>query len=158
MAAYRTRTEWALAEWILGVVSCSTAITGIAGGIVSEALRDTASNMPWFLSFYVTGSIMIVIAAMDSMCRRHACSLRVTRAYAHLRMIVHCANSLCWLSAFLWLTFTETFVASILYESLPLMAFNAWGATEHAKAIWLKPRQAGTTSLAGALLRRLSRG
>jgi hypothetical protein len=156
--AYHTRRDWILAEVVIGIVSCATAITGISGGIVADALRATATNMPWFLLFYASGAGMLLVATLETMCRRRPCSCCVIRCYAAARMVLHCVNALCWFSAFVWLTFTATFVASILYESLPLMIFNAWGAIEHAKAIWLNPQQARTTSLAGALFRRLSRG
>lgn len=155
---YRTRRDWTLAEGIIGIVSCATAITGISGGIVADALRQTASNGAWFSLFYGTGSFMLVIAVMDRMCRGRCDSVMLCR-FAITRMWLHFANALCWLSAFLWLSFTHTFVASILYESVPLMLFNLWGASEHAKAVWLKPREAQTTSLADALYRRyLHRG
>lgn len=156
--AYDTRRDWILAEVVIGIVSCATAMTGISGGVVSEALQPTATNMPWFLSFYGTGAGMLLLATLEVLCRRRRCNAPLLRRYAYMRMVLHCGNALCWLTAFVWLVFTQTYVASILYESLPLMVFNVWGAVEHAKAIWLRPRQARTCSMAGAFFRYLSGG
>jgi hypothetical protein len=157
-AIYETRRDWILAEMVIGIVSCSTGISGLSGGVLALALKPTASNVPWFFAFYGTGAGLLLIAVLDYMCRRRQCRLGIMLSFAYVRMILHCGNALCWFTACLWLVFTETYIAAILYESIPLMLFNVWGALEHAKAIWLKPAQAGTCSLAYALLRRLSRG
>jgi hypothetical protein len=157
-AHYDTRRDWTLVECVIGIVSCATGLSGIADGVIGAALRPTATNMPWFLSFYFTGGGLILLAVASSLCRRVDCSSMLRRRLARTRMYLHGGNGLCWLTAFVWLAATETYVASVLYESLPLMAFNVWGAVEHAKALWLKPGQARTCSMAGAILSRLSRG
>lgn len=155
---YDTRRDWTLVECVIGIVSCATGLSGVADGVIGAALKPTATNLPWFLSFYGTGGGLILLAVLASFCRRGDCAERLRRNIARARMYLHGGNALCWLTAFVWLAATQTYVASVLYESLPLMAFNVWGAVEHAKALWLKPGQARTCSMAGFLLGRVPRG
>lgn len=157
-AIYRTGREWIVAEIVIGFVSCATAMTGISGGIVSDALTPSGSAGAWFFFFYGTGSGMLLISALECYCRRTKCTPKALERYAQCRMLLHGLNMLCWMLAFLWLRYTGTFVASVIYQSLPLMVINFWGALEHAKAIWLRPSQARTDSLFVAVVRNLSRG
>jgi hypothetical protein len=145
--AYLTRREWIIAEWIIGVVSCATAITGIAGGLVSETLARTASNSAWFMCFYLSGSAFIVLAFLESRCRSHRCGRSTLVRYAYLRFGVHAVNLFCWAMAFAWLHISGLNIASIYYQALPLAVANCYGLAEHAKALWLKPRLARTTSI-----------
>lgn len=152
---YRTRREWILAEAIIGIVSCATAMTGITGGLVTQMLDDTGSNSPWFFCFYVSGSVLILLAFLETRCRARDCGRDILTRYAYLRFFALAVNFFAWGMAFLWLHFSNFNVASIYYESLPLAIFSFAGLVEHAKALWLRPYQAGTTSLVDAGYRAL---
>lgn len=152
---YRTRREWLIGEAIIGIVSCSTAMTGITGGLVDRMLDDTDSNEAWFFCFFLSGAALILLAYVESRCRAHDCSRGVLTRYAYLRSAALGVNFFAWGMAFLWLHFSSFLVASIYYQALPLAMFSLVGMLEHAKAIWLRPYQAGTTSLFRAGFRYL---
>lgn len=147
---YRTRREWIIAEWLIGVVSCATAMTGISGGLVSDTLNQTGVAGAWFVLFFSTGTAFIVLSFIESRCRVHNCGREILIRYAYARFGVHMVNMFCWAMAFMWLHLSGLNVASITYEAIPLAVANFWGMTEHAKALWLRPFQAKTTSLVGA--------
>lgn len=147
---YRTRREWIIAEFIIGIVSCATGLTGISGGIVSDTLQLTANNAPWFFFFYLSGAAFIIISFIENRCRSNLCGRDVLVRYAYTRFIVHVGNFFCWGMAFLWLHFSNISIASIYWESVPLALVNCWAMTEHAKALWLNPCKATTTSLFAA--------
>lgn len=144
---YRTRREWLIGEFLMGVVSVATALTGISAGLVSDMLAHTANNLAWFLIFFVSGATFVVIAYVESRCRAHRCGRDVLVRYAYVRFTAHVINFFAWVMAFLWLHFSALNVASIYYEALPLAAANFWAMVEHSKVMWLKPCQAQTTSI-----------
>jgi hypothetical protein len=144
---YRTRREWIIAEAILGVVSCATAVTGISGGIVDAVLSRTSCNSPWFFCFYSSGAMLILLAFIESRCRTRNCGRAVLRRYAHLRFYALAINFFSWSIAFAWLHFSGLNVASVYYQAIPLAVFAFAGMVEHVKALWLRPEQAGTTSM-----------
>lgn len=147
---YETRRDWILAELLLGLVSCATGITGISGGLVSTTLENDGIDLAWFLCFYGSGAAFIVLAYLESRCRSRHCGRDVLVRYAHARFGVHAVNFFCWGMAFLWLHFSAIGIASIYFEAIPLAAINFAGMVEHAKALWLRPRDARTTSFVGA--------
>lgn len=154
-SVYQTRREWLIAEFIIGVVSCAVGLTGISGGLVADTLALTANNMPWFILFFGSGSAFIVASFAENRCRYHLCSRDVLLRYAYVRFAAHVVNFFCWAMAFLWLYYSELTIASVYYEAIPLAVANFWAMAEHAKALWLNPCTARTTSLFGAGFRYL---
>lgn len=152
---YRTRREWLIGEAIIGIVSCATAITGITGGLVDSMLAETDNNTAWFFCFYLSGAALIILAFVETRCRAQDCPRSILTRYAHMRFFVLGVNFFAWGMAFLWLHFSQFLIASIYYESLPLALFSFAGMIEHAKALWLRPYMAGTTSLIVAGFRYL---
>lgn len=152
-ATYETRREWILGELILGIVSCATAIAGISGGLVSLTLERDGIDGAWFWCFYLSGAAFILLAFIESRCRSHNCGRNVLVRYAHMRLAVHALNFFSWSMAFLWLHFSDIGIASIYHESIPLALLNFWGMAEHAKAVWLKPSSAKSTSIVSFFMR-----
>lgn len=147
---YRTRREWIIAEFIIGCVSFAAGLTGITAGMVAATLEQTSNNMPWFILFCGSGGGFIVSAFAETRCRAHLCPRETLLRYAYARFVLHVVNFFCWVMAFLWFHFSHVTVASIYYEALPLAAANFYALVEHAKALWLKPYLARTTSLTAA--------
>lgn len=144
---YRTRREWIIAEFIIGCVSFAAGLTGITPGMVGATLAQTANNMPWFIFFCGSGACFIVSSFAETRCRAHFCPRETLLRYAYFRFGAHVINFFCWVMAFLWFHFSNVTVASIYYEALPIAAANFFALVEHAKALWLKPYMARTTSM-----------
>lgn len=153
---YRTRREWIIGELLLGIASCAAAMAGVLGGLIDQTLARTDNNLAWFLCFYLSGSTFVMLSYIESRCRAHCCGRDVLIRYAYLRFATHAVNFFAWGMAFLWLHFSELHSVTIYWEAIPFAVANFWGMVEHAKALWLRPSEARTTSLlqAGARLLR----
>jgi hypothetical protein len=122
-------------------------MAGICGGLIDLTLATTSNNLPWFYCFYVSGAAFIVLSFIETRCRVHRCGHAVLIRYAYLRFATHAINFFAWGMAFLWLHFSDLDIVTIYWEAAPFALANFWGMVEHAKALWLKPRCAGTTSI-----------
>lgn len=161
---YQTRRDWLIAELILGIVSIATGLASLQPGGVLASLMQSANVgvISWFLIFVITGAMLIATAVAELFRRVQGASRNELCRYAQCRMWWHFFNGLCWLYAFTTLLqlYMEQniFIASILFQSLPLLAVNIWGVFEHAKALWFEVSKAGTSSLVRATYDRLRDG
>lgn len=158
---YKTRRDWLLAEMLLGIVSLATGLSSLtAGGVLSEALWIAGLGpQSWCFVFSVTGVGLLTTAILESFSRSHGAERKSLCYYAQCRMWWHFFNGLCWLYAFTSLVQLyverDVLIAPILFQALPLLAFNIWGVVEHAKALWFDTERAGTASLVRAVGERV---